>query len=79
MSIRFHRAGDQHQSPNSHKGSDWHALLHPAGAFSRPSDVVRDPDLTLNEKRESSRRGPPMPAPSSQRQYCEFLRAVGHR
>jgi len=27
------------------------ALLHPAQAFSHPSDVVDDPDLTLNEKR----------------------------
>ena len=27
------------------------ALLQPAGAFSHPSDVVRDNDLTLNEKR----------------------------
>jgi hypothetical protein len=26
-------------------------LLHPAQAFSRPSDVVNDPDLTMNEKR----------------------------
>jgi hypothetical protein len=26
-------------------------LLHPAHAFSHPSDVVNDPDLTLNEKR----------------------------
>ena len=26
-------------------------LLHPAQAFERPSDVVNDPDLTLNEKR----------------------------
>ena len=26
-------------------------LLHPAQAFSHPSDVVNDPDLTLNEKR----------------------------
>lgn len=26
-------------------------LLHPAGAFSHPRDVVGDPDLTLNEKR----------------------------
>jgi hypothetical protein len=26
-------------------------LLHPAQAFSQPSDVVDDPDLTLNEKR----------------------------
>jgi hypothetical protein len=27
------------------------ALLHPASAFVHPMDVVRDPDLTLNEKR----------------------------
>jgi hypothetical protein len=26
-------------------------LLHPAQAFDHPSDVVSDPDLTLNEKR----------------------------
>lgn len=26
-------------------------LLHPADAFEHPSEVVRDPDLTLNEKR----------------------------
>jgi hypothetical protein len=26
-------------------------LLHPASAFDRPRDVVRDPDLTLEEKR----------------------------
>jgi hypothetical protein len=26
-------------------------LLHPARAFDHPSDVVHDPDLTLNEKR----------------------------
>jgi hypothetical protein len=27
------------------------ALLHPAGAFAHPMNVVEDPDLTLNEKR----------------------------
>jgi hypothetical protein len=27
------------------------ALLHPANAFGHPMDVVRDSDLTLNEKR----------------------------
>jgi len=27
------------------------ALLHPAGAFDHPRHVVRDPDLTLHEKR----------------------------
>jgi len=26
-------------------------LLHPANAFEHPSEVVHDPDLTLNEKR----------------------------
>lgn len=30
---------------------DLDSLLHPAHAFDHPNDVVRDPDLTLNEKR----------------------------
>jgi hypothetical protein len=30
---------------------DLDALLHPAKAFAHPMDVVRDSDLTLNEKR----------------------------
>jgi hypothetical protein len=30
---------------------DLDALLHPARAFAHPIDVVRDADLTLNEKR----------------------------
>ena len=30
---------------------DLDTLLHPAGAFAHPADVVHDPDLTLNEKR----------------------------
>jgi hypothetical protein len=30
---------------------DLEGLLHPAQAFAHPLDVVRDPDLTLNEKR----------------------------
>jgi hypothetical protein len=30
---------------------DLNTLLHPAGAFALPADVVHDPDLTLNEKR----------------------------
>jgi hypothetical protein len=29
------------------------SLLHPAQAFAHPNDVVNDPDLTLNEKRNS--------------------------
>jgi hypothetical protein len=32
-------------------GFDLDALLHPAQAFAHPIDVVRDNDLTLNEKR----------------------------
>ena len=30
---------------------DLDQLLHPAQAFAHPSEVVEDPDLTLNEKR----------------------------
>jgi hypothetical protein len=30
---------------------DFDELLHPASAFGHPSEVVSDPDLTLNEKR----------------------------
>jgi hypothetical protein len=30
---------------------DVNELLHPASAFGHPSEVVNDPDLTLNEKR----------------------------
>jgi hypothetical protein len=30
---------------------DLDELLHPANAFAHPSEVVSDPDLTLNEKR----------------------------
>jgi len=30
---------------------DLDTLLHPARAFAQPMDVVRDPELTLNEKR----------------------------
>ena len=32
-------------------GYDLDGLLHPAQAFEHPSNVVNDPDLTLNEKR----------------------------
>ena len=35
----------------SKENFDLDDLLHPAQAFSHPSDVVNDPDLTLNEKR----------------------------
>jgi hypothetical protein len=33
------------------KNVSFDELLHPANAFGHPSDVVHDPDLTLNEKR----------------------------
>ena len=36
---------------NADDGFDLDTLLHPAHAFAHPMDVVRDTDLTLNEKR----------------------------
>jgi hypothetical protein len=36
---------------NSRTNFDLDDLLHPARAFGHPSEVVHDPDLTLNEKR----------------------------
>jgi hypothetical protein len=36
---------------NGDDAFDLDDLLHPARAFAHPSDVVNDPDLTLNEKR----------------------------
>jgi hypothetical protein len=38
---------------NDRPGDDYdlNQLLHPAQAFGHPSEVVNDPDLTLNEKR----------------------------
>jgi len=35
----------------SDENFDLNELLHPASAFGHPSEVVDDPDLTLNEKR----------------------------
>ena len=46
MTIRLNKPEQE-----SDIGFDFQALLHPAGAFSHPTDVVRDPDLTLSEKR----------------------------
>lgn len=37
--------------PKNDDAFDLDDLLHPGQAFSHPSDVVNDPDLTLNEKR----------------------------
>lgn len=36
---------------NAIDGWDLNQLLHPAQAFGHPLEVVKDPDLTLNEKR----------------------------
>ena len=36
---------------NVRDGWDPNELLHPAQAFEHPSNVVNDPDLTVNEKR----------------------------
>lgn len=41
---------DFHTRP-ARRDFDLDELLHPAQAFSHPSEVVSDPDLTLNEKR----------------------------
>ena len=38
-------------TPESTSPYDFDALLHPAGAFADPAEVVRDSDLTLGEKR----------------------------
>jgi hypothetical protein len=37
--------------PSPDSDFDIDALLHPASAFGHPTEVARDPDLTLNEKR----------------------------
>jgi hypothetical protein len=48
--------GDHHGQVSTYFSSDRRfrprlSLLHPASAFDHPLAVVRDPDLTLNEKR----------------------------
>lgn len=45
------QAADVNGKPTERDPFDIDALLHPARAFSHPSDVVSDPDLTINEKR----------------------------
>ena len=51
MKNRLDRADGPGTGQPSETRFDLQALLHPAGAFSHPFDVVGDPDLTLNEKR----------------------------
>ena len=51
MKHDFRKTVNQGAARRLDEGSDFDDLLHPARAFTRPSDVVNDPDLTLNEKR----------------------------
>jgi hypothetical protein len=47
----WHNSHRRRSKALSNDGLDLDDLLHPAQAFGHPSDVVSDPDLTLNEKR----------------------------
>jgi hypothetical protein len=49
MTIRLNPSGERRREPDV--SLDLQSLLHPSGAFSHPSDVVHDPDLTVGEKR----------------------------
>jgi hypothetical protein len=49
MTIRLER--NDERGRDSEAGFDLQALLHPAGAFAHPRDVVADRDMTINEKR----------------------------
>jgi hypothetical protein len=40
-----------HEQDRRRDAFDLDTLLHPAQAFGQPSEVLADPDLTLNEKR----------------------------
>jgi hypothetical protein len=51
MKHDFRKTVDRGAARRLDEGSDFDDLLHPARAFAHPSDVVNDPDLTLNEKR----------------------------
>ena len=50
---------------------DLDTLLHPARAFAHPMDVVRDPDLTLNESAQFWLVGRQTLVPSKQLRSCE--------
>jgi hypothetical protein len=47
----FGPAQNQNKERETPGDFDWRALLHPANAYSHPTDILRDTDLTLNEKR----------------------------
>jgi hypothetical protein len=45
------RFGDRPSNDEFDDACDLDTLLYPSQAFEHPSEVVKDPDLTLNEKR----------------------------
>jgi hypothetical protein len=51
MGRKFDKTTLQADYSGSEDGFDLDCLLHPAQAFEHPSNVVNDPDLTVNEKR----------------------------
>ena len=51
MERKFEKIQLEAESGGHDDEFDLDNLLHPAHAFEHPSQVVRDPDLTLNEKR----------------------------
>jgi hypothetical protein len=51
MDYKFSNSAPSEIDSRDNSVLDIDALLHPAGAFNHPVDVVNDPDLTLNEKR----------------------------
>lgn len=51
MEKHRNKLNDANSATHADSKLDIDALLHPANAFSHPIDVVRDRDLTLNEKR----------------------------
>jgi hypothetical protein len=51
MERRLKKTQRETETSEANDWDDLDDLLHPAQAFEHPSDVVNDPDLTLNEKR----------------------------
>lgn len=51
MANPAHTSQEAISSGSPHQPFDLDMLLHPANAFAHPADVVRDGDMSLNEKR----------------------------